>query len=79
MSDFNDIWVPTVAAKEGSLFIAELISCKVFKRLGDVPTSELMARSTYEVLAICVSFDIGVAVGHLGIPVKVGESIFAFV
>ena len=61
------------------MFIAELISCKVFKRLGEVPTREDIARSTYCVFAICVLFEIAVAVGAWGIPVKVGEIIFAFV
>ena len=79
MFAFSAIWFATVAAKEGSLLIATLISCRVFKRSGLLPTREDIARSTYCVFAMTVLLLIGLAVGTLGSPEKVGEIIFAFV
>ena len=79
MLAFNAIWFPTVVAKDGSLFMEALISWSVFKSDGLVPTSELMARSTYCVFAICALFEIALAVGTCGMPVKIGLSTGAFV
>ncbi len=71
MFAFNAIWFATVAAKEGSLLIvATLISCRVFKRSGLLPTREDIARSTYWVFAMTVLLLIGLAVGTLGSPEK---------
>ena len=68
-----------MTAKEGSLFIALFISCKVFKRLGLEPTRELIATSTYCVEAMTVLFVFGEAVGACGVPEKMGDTNGAFV
>ena len=59
--------------------MAASISCSVFNNDGLVPMRELIATSTYCVLAIWVVFVFGDAVGACGSPVNIGEDNGAFV
>tara|TARA_B110000483_G_C18124667_1_gene515094 strand:- start:5 stop:544 length:540 start_codon:yes stop_codon:yes gene_type:complete len=64
-----------VVAKLASLLIANASSFKVSKAAGEFAIKLSIAVLTKAVLAICVVFMVGAAVGAVGIPVKAASTI----